>query len=224
MSLKTQPGRGSIPAGRGRTGPGRSRRALPRRPRSRSGRSSPVPELLEPLLVDPEVVGELVEDGDPDLALELLWIVPELLFERAPVDRHLGRHVGRLLEEAEEVRLLDVLLLDDDGHVLQATGEIGGERVECAPHVLLEVPHQYRGRSGGRFATRWTVAIPKTKPPMCAKNATPPPACGCTIEKPPCQSWKRNQTPRNRIAGGSWKKTRMKKIAVSTRAFGSSRK
>ena len=46
---------------------------------------------------------------------------------------------------------------------------------------------------------------------MCAKNATPPPASGCRIEKPPSQSWNTNQMPRNQTAGISRKKIRMKK-------------
>src|SRR5438093_13077011 len=105
MSLKTQPGRSSIPAGRERRGRGRPRpRPLPR-PRSSSGPSSPVAELVEPLLVDPEVVGQLVEDGDPDLPLELVRLVSERLLERPAIDGDLCRHVGRLLEEAEEIRL-----------------------------------------------------------------------------------------------------------------------
>src|SRR5712691_6899459 len=102
MSLKTQPGRSSIPAGRGRRGRGPPPPPRPRRPRSSSGPSSPVTELVEPLLVDPEVVGELVEDGDSDLPLELVRIVSERLLERPAVDGDLGRHIGRLLEEAEE--------------------------------------------------------------------------------------------------------------------------
>src|SRR6476660_8625132 len=66
-----------IPGGRGRkrSTPGRPGRR-PRSPR-RSGPSSPVAQLVEPVLVDPEVVGELVEDGDADLVLQLLGIVRE---------------------------------------------------------------------------------------------------------------------------------------------------
>src|SRR5258708_3395438 len=51
----------------------------PPRPRRRSGPSSPVTQLLEPVFVDPEVVGELVEDGGSNLVLQLPWVVPELL-------------------------------------------------------------------------------------------------------------------------------------------------
>src|SRR5205823_7482769 len=130
MSLKTQPGRSSIPAGRGRRERGPLRPPLPRPPRSSSGPSSPVAELVEPLLVDPEVVGQLVEDGDPDLPLELVRLVPERLLERAAVDGDLGRHVRRLLEEAEKIRLPGMLPLDYHCHVLQAAGEVGWKRVQ----------------------------------------------------------------------------------------------
>src|SRR4051794_8457682 len=53
-----------------------------------------IPELVEPVLVDPEVVGELVEDGDSDLLLEVARL-GECLHERLPEDRDLVRHVLR---------------------------------------------------------------------------------------------------------------------------------
>ena len=101
---------------------------------------SPVPELVEPVLVDPEVVGQLVEDGDPDLMLELRRVVPELVLEREPVDRDLRRHVRRLLEQPEEVGLLWVLVLDDDRDVLEPARQVGWQRVESPAHVLVERP------------------------------------------------------------------------------------
>ena len=48
--------------------------------------TSLVAELGEAVLVEAEVVAELVENGDPDLALELVR-VGELLLERQPEDR-----------------------------------------------------------------------------------------------------------------------------------------
>ena len=98
-------------------------------------------ETGEAILVDPEVVGELVEDGDPDLPLKGRRIVPELLQQRAPVDRHPRGEVRRLLEEPEEIRLLRVLLLDHHRDVFQAGGEVGRQRVQGVPNVLLEVRH-----------------------------------------------------------------------------------
>src|SRR5919204_3496740 len=133
-----------------------------------------VAELLEPVLLDPEFVRELVENRDPDLALQLLSL--ERLLERAPVDRDLGRQPRIRLPEAEEVRILGIDLLHDHCDVLQCSGDVRGERIERSADVLLE-RHQV-GCNGRRFATRKTVNIPKTKPPTCAKNATPPPCSG----------------------------------------------
>src|SRR5204862_6171270 len=59
----------------------------------------PVAELFNPVLVGAEVVGELVEHGDPDLGLEQLRVF-ELAHERAPEDRDLVRHVLIRLPEA----------------------------------------------------------------------------------------------------------------------------
>src|SRR5258705_7090528 len=131
----------------------RGRGLPPRRPRSRphSAPSSRVAQLVEPVLVDPEVVGELVEDGDPDLVLQLPWVVPELLFEWPPVNRDLCRQVGRLLEEPEEIRLSGVLVFHDHRHVLQALRQVRRKLVEGAPDVLLEVEHgtSTSGSAGG---------------------------------------------------------------------------
>src|SRR3954470_5746906 len=61
-----------------------------------------IPELVEPVLVDPEVVRELVQDGDPDLLLELRG-VGERLRERPAEDRDLVRHVLGRLPQPEQV-------------------------------------------------------------------------------------------------------------------------
>src|SRR5439155_13774652 len=113
------------------------RRLLRTRSRSPRGPSSRVAELVEPVLVDPEVVRELVEDGDPDLSLELLRI-GERLLERKPVDRHLRRQVGLALEQAEEVGIVMVLVLHDHCDVLETRAKAPRERVERVPDVLLE--------------------------------------------------------------------------------------
>src|SRR2546426_5092945 len=52
----------------------------------------PVAELVNPVLVDAEVVRQLVQDGDPDLLLEPLRI-PKLTDERTPEDGDLVRQV-----------------------------------------------------------------------------------------------------------------------------------
>jgi hypothetical protein len=50
------------------------------------GETSGKPEVVEAVLVEPEVVGDLVEHGDPDLLLEL-GRVGKRLDERQPEDR-----------------------------------------------------------------------------------------------------------------------------------------
>src|SRR6478672_9712538 len=55
-----------------------------------------IPQLVEAVFVDPEVVGELVEDGDPDLLLQL-GRVGERLDQGPPEDRDLVREVLRRL-------------------------------------------------------------------------------------------------------------------------------
>src|SRR5205807_454408 len=100
-----------------------------------------VAQLFQPLLVDSEVVGELVEDGDPDLVFQLQGVVPERLFERPPVDRDLRRQVRRFLEEPEQIRLTGVLLLHQNRHVVEALSEVGWEGVERAADLLVELPH-----------------------------------------------------------------------------------
>src|SRR6476660_5118355 len=80
-----------IPGARGRKKRGRECPKRPHRPRPNSAPRSTVTQRLEPVFVDPKVVGELVEDGDPDLVLHLPGVVPELLLEGPAVDRDLGR-------------------------------------------------------------------------------------------------------------------------------------
>src|SRR4051794_4895766 len=208
--------------------PRRKRRPpkLRRRPRSRRSSSALRPlrvaQLGESTLVDSEVVRELVKDGDTDLVLEPRGVVAEVCLEREPVNGHLGRHVGSFLEEAEDLRVVGVLLLHDDSDVLEAAREVGRERVECLPDAVLEAGHQYAGCRGRRCATSFTVRNPKANPPMWAKTATPPVWSGCVKPAPPCQICRPIQMPRNQTARISRKMK--KKISVSTRARGSSTK
>src|SRR5581483_2138201 len=102
----------------------------------------PIAELVEPILVDPEVVRKLMKDGHADLLLERRRIVAEVLHERPAVDRDPRGQVLRLVEQAVEIRLLRVLLLDDDGDVLEPARELWRKRVERRPHVLLERGHR----------------------------------------------------------------------------------
>src|SRR5262245_13233282 len=158
---------------------------------------------------------DLVQDRDADLRFEHGRVVPELVLERQPVDGDLVRKNARVLGplgerdaeiEAEEVGIFRVLVLDDDLDIRHRLPEVGGQRRERPLHVLLE--GHYAGCTGlGRPAEKILMASrPKTKPPMWAKNATPPPAAGATKDCEPRKSWRRNQNPRKNIAGSSKKK------------------
>src|SRR4029079_9146121 len=103
---------------------------------------SPVSQLVEPLLVDAEVVGELVEDRDPDLPLESRRVLAVCLEQWLPVDRDPCRQVFGLVEQTVEVGLRGIPLLDHDGDVLEPPGKLRRERVERGANVLLELAHQ----------------------------------------------------------------------------------
>src|SRR6476619_3007633 len=107
-----------------------------------SSTPSGIAELVEPVLVDPEVVGQLVEGGDADRLLEPLRVVSEVLDERPPVDRDPRRQIWRLVEQPVDVGLLAVPLLDHDRHVLEPARELGRQCVECSPYVILEPGHR----------------------------------------------------------------------------------
>src|SRR2546421_12981852 len=145
-----------------------------------------IPELVEAFLVDSEVVRELVQDGAPDLLLEL-GRVRERLRERLAEDRDLVRHVLGRLPEAEQLGVVRVLVLNDHGDVFHGLRKLRGQFIQRLPHVLLE-PHRRRGPSGGRTWNALIASAPNRKPPTCAANATPPPCPGCVIEKFDCQS------------------------------------
>src|SRR3954449_6069142 len=96
-------------------------------------RSSGKPELVEAVLVEAEVVRELVEDGDPDLLLELGGIGKRLdereaedadpVRERAGPVAALGqRHP---LVEAEEVGIVRMLVLDRQLEVPDRLAQLG---------------------------------------------------------------------------------------------------
>src|SRR5262245_58485732 len=65
-------------------------RVQAREPRFGAERLAPA-ELAEPILVDAEVMGDLVDDRDPDLLLQHLGIVAELVLEGNPVNGDLVR-------------------------------------------------------------------------------------------------------------------------------------
>ena len=70
-----------------------SPRPWPTQPRRDAVPRSAVAELVEPVVVDPEVVGDLVHDGDPHLAHQLV-VVGAHLQQRAPEDRDPVRQAG----------------------------------------------------------------------------------------------------------------------------------
>ncbi len=81
---------------------------------------------------------DLVQNGHADLPLEVIGIVAELVLERPAVDRDARRQIFGLLEQAEEIRILRVLVLDDDGDVLELGGDVRRKRVERAAYRLVE--------------------------------------------------------------------------------------
>src|SRR5262249_22031199 len=137
----------------------------------------------ETFLADSEVMRELVEHRDPDLALELRG-VRERLLERLPVDRDLGRHVRLLLEEAEQILIVSVLVLDVAGDVLEPGSGLPGRRAvllgagsslraqgaERPPNAVREAPHGYA--PGARKA--------RIAPPSGAFTAVAVPPCAST--------------------------------------------
>src|SRR5687767_5934672 len=115
-------------------------------PTEATTQTSVVAELCDPVLVEPEVVRELVQNRDADLLAQVVR-VREALLERDPVDRdlvgELTGHVAALRErnavvEAEEVGVVRVLVLDDDRDVLEGRGEVGRQLVERGTNVPLE--------------------------------------------------------------------------------------
>src|SRR5882757_3258648 len=103
-----------------------------------------IPQVFEPVLVDAEVVGELVQDGDPDLLLQL-GRVGKGLHKRLSEDRDLvGQVLGRL-PEAEQVGVAGQFLLDDDRDVFEGLRELRRQFVQRPANVLLERHTRLRG-------------------------------------------------------------------------------
>ena len=119
------------------------KRGTPRRiPSDSSGKS----EVVQPVLVDPEVVGELVEHGDPDLLLEL-GRVGKRLDERQPEDPDpVGERPGPVaplgqrhaLVEPEEVGVVGCSSSTEISTFRIASRSSAGSEAERALDVLLE--------------------------------------------------------------------------------------
>src|SRR4051794_19093630 len=137
-----------------------------------------IPELVEAVLVDPEVVRELVENGDPDLLLEL-FRVGKRLGERLPEDRDLVGEVLVRFPEPEEVGVVRILVLDDHGDVLQGLREVRRQLIEGPPHVLFE-PHALDRRSLPPGGAGLRGRLPRLEPPGLTGpcRALCPPAVG----------------------------------------------
>jgi hypothetical protein len=108
--------------------------------------TSVVAELGDPIFVEPEIVGELVENGDTYLLSELLGIGKSLL-ERDSIDRDLVREQPALVTplgerhpviKAKEVGVLGILVLHDDCNVPQTRGDMRRQVVQGSPHVRFE--------------------------------------------------------------------------------------
>src|SRR4051794_6080627 len=109
-------------------------------------RSSGKPELVEPVLVEAEVVRELVEDGNPYLLLELGGIgkrLDERQAEDANPVRQLARPVAALgqrhpLVEPEEVGIVGMLVLDRQLEVPDLCTQLRRQGRDRQPDMLLE--------------------------------------------------------------------------------------
>src|SRR4029077_17972005 len=77
-----------------------------------------VSELVQPFLVDPEIMGQLMENRDSDLLFQFLWI-RKRRDQGSAEDRDLVGHERVRLPEPEEVRIVRALLRDDHGDVLE---------------------------------------------------------------------------------------------------------
>src|SRR4051794_39322148 len=97
-----------------------------------------------------------MEDGDADLLLEELRIVAEVLGQRTSVDRDLRRHVRLLVEEPVDVRLLGVVILDDDCDIVERARDLFGEGVQRGAHVRLERRHHSTTRASSAFSV-WSL-------------------------------------------------------------------
>src|ERR1700756_4493810 len=108
--------------------------------------ASAVPELVQPVFVDPEIVGELVEDGHADLVLEL-GRFGKRLHQRPAEDADAGgKGAGPVaslrqwhaLVQAEEVGIVGVLVLDRDLEVAQGCPQLRRERLDGPLNTVLE--------------------------------------------------------------------------------------
>ena len=129
-----------------------------------------MPSSWRRLVVDAEVVGELVDDRDPDLVGKVVR-VGEVLLERQPEERDAVRDrrpVGApfgprhtLVQAVQGLVLADLVLLpllgrrlvgDDDRDLVERAGEGLGDGVEGDRHQLVERTMSRDGTGGSRTA------------------------------------------------------------------------
>ena len=166
----------------GRADPARGRSARP----SLTGLSIPALQLVEPLVGDPEMVGDLVVDGVRDGRRQLVRR-PAVEDERLAEDGDLARCRGRvrgqagprnaLIQAVQPVRADERelvgrrLVLDDDRHAPELVAELGRQRVErVVDHVLDLVV----GRRPAEH--RQTIARPAgtgVSPESCPRSGAP---------------------------------------------------
>ena len=128
----------------GRSGPD----AVARRRHGHPVEGSAVAQLVQPVVVDPEVVGDLVDHRDPHLAHQLVGVATHLeqgsAEDRDPVRQPgvvgpaLGQ--GHPVVDAEQVRVVvRRVVLDQDDDVVDEPGDLVGDLVQGLVHQGVEV-------------------------------------------------------------------------------------
>jgi hypothetical protein len=105
-------------------------------------------DLDQPLVADPEMVGDFVQNDALDLRDEPVWVVAVESNERPTVDRDLVREdvpvegatpcQGHALVETEQALAGCRLVFDDDRDVRHQGAQILGQRIERIVDELLE--------------------------------------------------------------------------------------
>ncbi len=120
------------------------------------------------------------------------------LDQGAPEDRDLVGQILVRLPEPEEVGIVGILLLDYDGDVLERAGELRRQLVERPRTCSSKVTSV--GVSGARTWNSAHRRGPEEEAADVGGERDAAAGTGCVSEKPPCQSWKTNQKPRNSTA------------------------
>ena len=145
------------------------RTGVPRHAGAACWRSGPA-QLVEAVVVDPEVVGDLVDDGHGDLLDQFLAGGAPALERAAEDEDAVGQDHGPALValgqgsaviEAQQggTALLVVVLgpehvgvglvLDEDDHIVHGLGQVPGDLVQGVADRLLEVLLGHAGHMGG---------------------------------------------------------------------------